>query len=62
MTRQHFFAAGLLATAISLAAPQMAVAGECKVKEPTSEAIADALKIGTVFDVQMTLQIGRAHV
>ena len=55
MTRQHFFAAGLLATAISLAAPQMAVAGECKVKEPTSEAIADALKIGTVFDVQMTL-------
>lgn len=55
MTRQHFIAAGLLTAAVSLMAPQMAAAGECKVKEPTSEAIADALKIGTVFDVQMSL-------
>ncbi len=31
-----------------------AVAGECKVKEPTQAVIADALKIGTLLDVQMT--------
>jgi hypothetical protein len=31
-----------------------AFAGECKIKEPTQAVIADALKIGTVLDVQMT--------
>jgi hypothetical protein len=33
--------------------PASAFAGECKVKEPTLEAIADAIKIGVVLDVQM---------
>jgi hypothetical protein len=37
----------------SLLGPIAAYAGECKVKEPTLEAIADAIKIGVVLDVQM---------
>ena len=56
MTRRNLFQ-GLCSLsilfAISAGSPA-ALAGECKVKEPTQAVIADALKIGTVLDVQMT--------
>jgi len=56
MTRQnlfHGFCSLSILIAIS-AGSTAAVAGECKVKEPTQAVIADALKIGTLLDVQMT--------
>ncbi len=55
MTRQPFITAGIITALVAFASPQFALAGECKVKEPTAEAITDALKIGTVFDVQMSM-------
>lgn len=56
MTRQKLFQ-GLCSLSILFAisaGSTAAVAGECKVKEPTQAVIADALKIGTLLDVQMT--------
>ncbi|CAN5534112.1 hypothetical protein BH10BDE1_BH10BDE1_18010 [soil metagenome] len=44
-----------LCTILSALGPVSAFAGECKVKEPTLEAIADAIKIGVVLDVQMAI-------
>lgn len=56
MTRRNLFQ-GLCSLSILVAisaGSTAAVAGECKVKEPTQAVIADALKIGTLLDVQMT--------
>ncbi len=44
-----------LSALLALLSPVAANAGECKVKEPTDEAIADAIKIGIVLNVQMSL-------
>lgn len=56
MTRRNLFQ-GLCSLSILFvisAGSTAAVAGECKVKEPTQAVIADALKIGTLLDVQLT--------
>lgn len=56
MTRRNLFQ-GLCSLSFLFAisaGSTAALAGECKVKEPTQAVIADALKIGTVLDVQMT--------
>lgn len=56
MSRQTVFQKILVLSLLLIVAAgsSSAVAGECKVKEPTQATIADALKIGTVLDVQMT--------
>jgi len=56
MTRRNLFR-GLCSLSFMFAisaGSAAAFAGECKIKEPTQAVIADALKIGTVLDVQMT--------
>lgn len=48
------FCLGLLTMALMTLAVSPAHAGECKVKEPTEAAIADAIKVGVVLELQMS--------
>lgn len=51
MMRSSFL--GLVAATTLMLSFSVAHAGECKVKEPTQAAIADAIKVGVVLELQM---------
>lgn len=53
MARSSFQGLIAIATVFITLAFSFAYAGECKVKEPTEAAIADAIKVGVVLELQM---------